>query len=327
VPPRWGGLGLGPLAAARLLEAFGRGCTDMGLVFSAGASLFAGAMPLVESGNDEQRDRFLPKLCTGEWIGANAITEPDAGSDVFALKTRAIADGDEYVIDGHKSYVTNGPEADVFVVYAVTQPDSGYLGISGFVLPRDTPGLSVGTAFSKLGLETSPIAPIYFERCRVPRSARIGAEGDGAAIFRRSMQWERTCLFGAYVGLMERLLERCVEFARERKQFRRAIGKNQAVSHRLADMKLRLEAARLLLYRACWKLEDGQDALGDVSMAKLAISEAAVQASLDAIQIHGGLGIITDAGIERMLRDCVPATLFSGTSEMQREIIARELGL
>lgn len=327
VPERHGGLGLDTLTTARVMEALGRGCTDTGLVFSVGAHLFACVLPLLECGDDAQKGHYLPRLCSGEWVGANAISEPEAGSDVFALKTRAVRDGDSYVLDGSKSYVTNGPAADVFLVYAVTAPEHGYMGLSAFLVERDTPGLSVGRPFQKMGLSTSPIAPLYLEGCRVPASARLGAEGQGAPLFKRSMQWERACLFGAYVGLMERVLEQTVDFARQRKQFKRAIGKNQAISHRLVDMKQRLESARLLLYRACWLMDQGQDAAMEVSLAKLAISEAAVQCGVDAIQIHGGMGYVAETGIERVLRDAIPSTLFSGTSEMQRDIIASHLGL
>ncbi|WP_434348615.1 acyl-CoA dehydrogenase family protein [Myxococcus virescens] len=327
VPTAHGGLGLDTLTTARVMEALGRGCVDTGLVFSVGAHLFACVMPILESGDDAQKSRYLPRLCSGEWVGANAISEPEAGSDVFALKTRAVRDGDSYVLDGGKSYVTNGPSADVFLVYAATQPAHGYMGLSAFLVEKDTPGLSVGRAFEKMGLSTSPIAPIYLEGCRVPESARLGAEGQGAAMFKRSMQWERACLFAAYVGVMERVLEQTADFARTRKQFKKALGKNQAISHKLADMKQRLEASRLLLYQACWKMDRGQDAVMEVSLAKLAISEAAIQSGLDAIQIHGGMGYVAETGIERVLRDAIPSAIFSGTSEIQRDIIANQLGL
>ncbi|MFE8598035.1 acyl-CoA dehydrogenase family protein [Archangium violaceum] len=327
VPERHGGLGLDTLTTARVMEALGRGCTDTGLVFSVGAHLFACVLPILESGDDEQKARYLPRLCSGEWVGANAISEPEAGSDVFAVKTRAVREGDSYVLDGGKSYVTNGPSADVFLVYAVTNPAHGYMGLSAFLVEKGTPGLSVGRPFEKMGLSTSPTSPIYLEGCRVPASARLGAEGQGAPLFKRSMQWERACLFAAYVGVMERMLEQTVDFARQRKQFKRPIGKNQAISHRLADMKQRLESSRLLLYRACWRMDRGEEAAMEVSLAKLAISEAAVQCGLDAIQIHGGMGYMTETGIERVLRDAIPSTIFSGTSEIQRDIIASHLGL
>jgi alkylation response protein AidB-like acyl-CoA dehydrogenase len=327
VPARWGGLGLSALDTAIAVEALGEGCPDAGLVFSASAHLFAAVMPIVEGGDDALRDAVVPDLASGRLIGANAITEAEAGSDVFALKTRAVREGDTYVLDGVKSYVTNGPVADLFLVYATTNPAWGMLGVTAFVVRRDTPGLVVGEPFEKMGLRTSPIASLYLDGCRVPASSRLGEEGDGASLFTRSMHWERACLFAGYVGAMQRQLGQAIDHARARKQFKVPIGKNQAISHRIVDMKLRLDAARLLLYRACWERDRGRDAGLEVSLAKIAISEAAVQSGLDLIQVFGGYGYTVESGIERALRDAIPATLFSGTSEMQREIAARELGL
>jgi alkylation response protein AidB-like acyl-CoA dehydrogenase len=327
VPTRYGGCGYDALTTARAIEAFGRGYEDMGLVFSVSAHLFACAMPIVECGDEVLKNRILYSLCSGEKIGANAITEENAGSDVYALKTRAILDGDSYILEGQKSYVSNGPIADLFVVYAVTNPAHGYLGITAFVVEKDTPGLIIGEPFHKMGLTSTPACRISFDACCVPVANRIGKEGQGSQIFKQSMQWERSCLFASYVGQMERQLERTITYAKERHQFGKPLGKHQAIAHRLADMKIRLEAARLLLYRACWRFDQGQDALLDISLAKLAVSQAAVMGGLDAIHIHGSTGINCEHGIEQMLRDAVPATIFSGTSEMQHDIIASELGL
>lgn len=327
VPVCYGGKGYDALTTARLIEACGRGCEDMGLVFSLAAHLFACAMPIAEHAEKALKSRLLPGLCDGTLVGANAITEEQAGSDIFALTTRATRDGDVYILNGQKSYVSNGPVADLFVVYAVTNPAHGYLGITGFVVERDTPGLVIGEPFHKAGLTSTPACQVSFEACRVHAANRLGREGQGAEVFTQSMQWERACLFAAYVGQMERQLERTIAYARERRQFGKALVKHQAVAHRLAAMKLRLESARLLLYRACWRFAQGQHAALDISLSKLAVSEAAVQGGLDAIHIHGSLGINSEYGIETMLRDALPATIFSGTSEMQYDIIARELAL
>jgi alkylation response protein AidB-like acyl-CoA dehydrogenase len=327
VPENYGGIGLDALTTARAVEAFGRGCEDTGLVFSASAHLFACVMPILENASEELKQRVLPKLCSGEWVGANAITEAEAGSDVFAMKATATRDGAHYVINGVKTYVTNGPVADIFLVYASTNPAHGHMGISGFVIDKGTPGLTLGSPFGKMGLTTSPISPIYLDDCRVPAANILGNEGDGGKIFKDSMQWERACLFAGYLGLMDRLVEKSIAYSLERRQFRKPIAKNQAISHRIVDMKLRLESSRLLLYQACWLMSQGKDALMEVSMAKLAISEAAIASSLDAIQIHGGNGFMTEIGIERALRDTIPSTIFSGTSEIQRDLIAKRLGL
>ncbi len=327
IPKRYGGEGHGFLATARAAEAFGRGAPDMGLVFSAMAHLFACAMPVVEHGDEEMRREILPRLSSGEWVGANAITEEGAGSDATRLTTRAEKAGTDYVLTGEKCFVSNGPAADVFVVYAASHPDLGYLGVSAFVVERGTPGLVIGEPFGKLGLDRCPASTVRLDGCVVPARRRLGAEGQGAAIFQGAMRWERTCLFAAYAGRIERLAERCAEHARTRQQFGRPIGANQAISHRLARMRVRLDAARLLLWRACWRLERNEPASADVAMAKLAISEAATESAMDGVRIFGGDGIRGDRGIERELRDAVPGLVFSGTSEMQLELIARELGL
>ena len=327
IPEHYGGGGKDALTTAHAIEAFGYSYEDMGLVFSVAAHLFACAMPVAEHGKEALKSAVLPGLCDGTLIGANAITEDGAGSDVFALQTRAIREGDAYIIDGHKSYVSNGPLADLFVVYATTNPSHGYLGITALVVEKDTPGLIIGEPVQKIGLKSTPACRVTFNGCRVPIANRLGNEGQGSLIFKRSMQWERACLFAAYVGQMERQLEQTLAYAKERRQFGKALGKHQAVAHRLAEMKLRLESARLLLYRACWSLDRGENALLDISLSKLAVSEAALQGGLDAIRIHGSLGISSSYGIGTMLCDALPATIFSGTSEIQHDIIAAELGL
>lgn len=327
VPERYGGLGLDHVTTARIYEAFGHGCPDTGFVFSAAAHLFACAMPIAEGGSDELRRELLPSLCDGTRVGANAISEAEAGSDVHALATRARRDGDVYVVDGHKSYVTNGPEADLMLVYAVTNPAHGYLGLSGFAVDARADGCKPGKPFELIGLEGASIGSVYLDGVRVPESRRIGAEGQGAALFAGSMAWERACLFALYVGVMERQLEECIEYAKSRRQGGKRIGSYQAVSHRIVEMKFRLDSARLLLYRACWTADQGQRALLEISLAKLAVSQASIASALDAIRIHGGIGATRALGLEAALRDAVPSEIFSGTSDIQRNIAARELGL
>jgi L-prolyl-PCP dehydrogenase len=327
LPVEYGGLGLDCLSTARVLEGYGEGCTRLGLMFSTCAHLFACCGPIACGGSPALRARLLPRLARGELIGANAITESHAGSDMLALRTFASREGDGYQITGEKTLVTNGPVADVTVVYARTQPEGGYLSLSAFAVERDTPGFLTGEPFAKVGLQGSPTGSVYLQESPVPRENLIGAEGQGALIFKAAMQTERACLFAGYLGAMARQLDDVVRFAAERHQFGRAIGKNQAISHRIVDMKLRLEAARLLVYHACWMLDRGHDAMVEVSLAKIAVSEAAVQSGLDAIHIHGGLGVMSATGIDGLLRDALPATLVSGTSEIQRDIVAARLGL
>jgi alkylation response protein AidB-like acyl-CoA dehydrogenase len=326
VPAEHGGAGQGAVTAAAVVEALGRGADDLGFVFSIAAHVFAGAMPIVKFGSDEQRARYLPALCAGERIAAHAITEPNAGSDAMSLETRAERRGDGYVLHGTKCFTTNAPVADVFLVHAATRPGGGYFGISAFLVDRETPGLRVGAPYDKVGLRGSPTADVYLDECFVPAAARLGGEGAGASVFAHSMNWERTCLFALYVGAMDRQLEATIAQASQREQFGGPIGRFQAISHRVVDMKLRLEAARLLLYRAAWGLDhDPSDTIAP-ALAKLAVSEAAVQNSLDALQIGGGAAMMSGE-IERLLRDAVPSRVFSGTNEIQRNNVARALGL
>lgn len=327
VPEEFGGSGLGCLETARAIEAFGLGCEDMGLVFSACAHQFACVAPIMEVGGEALGQELLADLASGTKIAANAMTEPEAGSDSSALATTAKLDGEVYRLNGVKSYVTNGPVCDVLLVYATVNPSWGYMGVTAFAVDRDTPGLTIGKPFHKMGLDTSPICSVYFDDSPVPVSRRLGDEGAGAKIFADSMHWERGCLFAAYLGLMQRNLDRAVEYARERRQFRRPIGKFQAISHRIVDMSMRLDAARLLLYRACWLRDTGDAATAEIAMSKLAVSEAAVQSGLDLIQIFGGIGYTKEAQVERSLRDSIASTIFSGTSEIQRNLIAQTLGL
>ncbi len=326
-PESYGGVGLGALDTARTFEAVGRGCTDSGLVFAAAAHLFACVMPIVEFATEELKQQVVPKLCSGEFVGANAITEDVSGSDAFAMHTAVEKDGDDYIITGSKSYVTNGPFADILVTYGTLNPAHGHMGIVGLVIPTVTAGVTVGAPFEKLGLKGAPISSVYYERCRVPAGARLGRESQGSSVFTRSMHWERACLFGMYLGVMDRQLEQVVAYLKQRRQFGKPLSKQQVLAHRAADMKLRLESARLLLYRACWKIDCGEDATQEIAMSKIATSEAAVQSALDAVQLHGGNGVMEEMGIAQMLRDAVPSTIFSGTSEIQRNLIARGLGL
>lgn len=327
VPREHGGLGLDALSTAIAIEALGQACDDMGLVFSAAAQLLSVSVAIANHGTPEQKEKALLPLCRGDAFAGHAMTEEGAGSDAFAIATRATRDGDHFVLSGTKSFVTNGPVANHFLVYAVTQEGAGALGISAFLVDRATRGVRVGAPIDKIGLARSPACSVYFEDCRVPAAALVGRLDRGASIFQESMLWERACLFAAYVGRSERLLEETIEHARSRKQFGKSVARNQAVSHRIVDMRLRLEGARLLLHRTCWKLAKGEASAADVALSKLAVSEAAVQSSADAVQLHGAMGIAEDAGIARHLRDAVPSTIFSGTSEIQREIIASAMGL
>jgi alkylation response protein AidB-like acyl-CoA dehydrogenase len=327
IPEDWGGSGLDAVETMQIVEALGKGCEDGGLVFSLCAHMFASAVPFWRSRSSALHERYLRPIAEGKLICANGTTEPEAGSDIYAMKTVATKVGSEYVLSGTKCFITNAPIADLFLLYASTNPSRGFLGISSFLIPRDTPGLRVVPEHSKMGLRTSPWGTIYLEDCKVPESSRVGSEGSGALQFNESMIWERGCLFAYYVGAMDRVLARCVDHVRTRSQFGHKLGSFQMVSSRIVDMKLRLESSRLLLYRAGELHRAGKRCDEAVALSKLHISESAVQNGLDAIQIFGGTAIVSETGIDSLLRDAVPSRVFSGTSEMQRMIVARMLGL
>ncbi len=327
IPEAFGGLGLGLSALLAVMEGLGYGTRDQGLLFSLNAHLWTNSIPILTYGTVAQRTRWLPGLCDGTLIGANAASEPDAGSDIFGMRTRAVREGDVYVLNGAKTFVTNAPEADLFVAYATLDPALGAMGVTAFVIERETPGCRIGRPLHKMGLRTSPMAEVVFEDCRVPVDNRLGREGRGVEVFECSMEWERGCILASCLGVMRRQLEDCIRHARERKQFGRPIGKFQSVANRIVDMKVRLETSRPLVYRIGVLKDADQEAMLEAAMAKLYVSQSFVQSSLDAIQIFGGYGYMTEQRVERDLRDAVGSTLYSGTSEIQRNLIARALGL
>lgn len=327
LPAEYGGGGLGALDTALCLEACTEGGADTGLAFAVGAHLLACAVPVRDFGADPVRGELLAGMAGGRLIAANAMTEDEAGSDIGTLDTTVVRDGDEYVLNGVKSYVSNAPAADVFLVYGTSDQRAGFLGQTALAVPRQLPGIAVSEPFAKMGLHACPAARVEFSGCRVPAGYRLGAEGQGSAIFQHSMGWERSCLFAIYLGQMRRQLHGCVRHAKQRRQFGRPIGAFQAVSHRIATMTQRLESARLLLYRACWLLDQGREDAAATALAKLAVSEATIANSLDAIQIFGGPGYLVSTGIEAQLRDSVPGVIFSGTTDIQREIIVSKAGL
>lgn len=327
LPEEYGGGGFGALDTALGLEAFGRGCTDMGLVFAVSAHLLACSVPVRDFGGAALRERLLPGLVSGELVAANAMTEDDAGSDVGRLATTARRDGDEYVISGEKSFASNAPASDVLVAYAVTDPRSGFLGISAFAVDRHTEGIEVTGPFDKMGLNGCPAGRVHFQDVRVGADRLLGGAGMGAQIFQHSMGWERACLFAGYLGQMERQLADCVAHARRRQQFGKPLSAYQAVSHRLAGMRRRLESARWLLYRTCWLLDEGRADAATLALSKVAVSEAAVANALDAARVFGGRGYRTAEGVEATLRDAVPSLTFSGTNDIQHELIAQGMGL
>ncbi len=327
VSPQYGGLGLGITDVIAVMEGLGYGSGDQGLLFSINAHLWTTTMPISLFGTEEQRQRYLPRLSSGEWIGANAASEPDAGSDVFAMRTRVERKGDRYVLNGTKTFVTNAQVADLFSAYATLDPALGPMGVTAFLVERNTPGVFISRKLEKMGLRTSPMGEVTFDNCEVPVSNRLGREGRGVAVFESSMEWERGCILANYLGLMRRQLERSINHARTRKQFGKPIGKFQSVANLIVDMKVRLDTCRPLVYRIGWLKERNLPAMLESAVAKLYVSQALVANCQDAIQMFGGYGYMVEQGIERELRDAIASKLYSGTSEIQRNLIAKCLGL
>jgi alkylation response protein AidB-like acyl-CoA dehydrogenase len=327
IAAEFGGQGQDLLTTTIAMEALGWGCRDNGLVFSLNAQMWAVQMPLAHYGSDEQKRAWLPRLLSGECIGAHAITEPGAGSDVFSLTTRAERRDGGYVLNGQKTFATNAPVADVALAFAYLARDGQSPALTAFLVPRDTPGVTFGRPIAKMGLRTSPMGEVVFADCFVPERARLGPEGAGMRIFNSAMEWERACIFAGHLGAMDRLLDDCIGYAKQRRQFAQPIAKFESVADRIADMKVAIEAGRWLLYKVGWLADKGKSAVLEAAIAKLFVSEMHSRAALDALQLHGGYGYMKEYPIEREVRDALSGTLYSGTSEMQRKIIARCLGL
>jgi L-prolyl-PCP dehydrogenase len=327
VPEVYGGLGQDPLTTIYALENLGYVCKDNGLLFSINAHMWTCEMPILDFGTEEQKQQYLPRLCSGELIGGNAMSEPDSGSDAYSLRTTAEKKGDKYILNGNKIFVTNGPVADIIIVFATINRELGVKGITAFIVPKNFPGVSVGRKIEKMGIRTSPMAELFFENCEVPVENRLGKEGAGSALFTHAMTWERGFILASAVGAMQRQLEICIRYAKERKQFGQAIGKFQMIGTKITDMKIRLETSRALLYKVGWLRSQGKTAIMEAAMAKLHISESWVLSCQDAIQIHGGNGYTTEYEVERELRDAMGSRLYSGTSEIQRLIIAPLMGV
>lgn len=327
VDERWGGLGQDLPTAMYVLEGLGEGCRDGGLSFAATTSMISVGVALQRFGGDELCRRYLPDLSTGDAIGAHAISEPDAGSDALAMRTSARREGDHFVLTGTKAFVTNGPIADLVVVYARTRADGGPLGLTAFLVAGDAPGLVTGPAIDKMGLRTSPLCELFLDDVRVPADHVVGRVGAGFLVLDHVMKREVLCSFIVNVGEMQHRLDRCLEHARSRCAFGERIGSFQAVAHKLVDMRIRVDTARKWLYDTAVKLEAGDDVTIDVAISKLLASESNVATSLAAVQLFGGSGYLTEMGLEKDVRNAVAGTIYSGTTEIQYNRIASMLGL
>ena len=325
IPTEYGGRGQALDEFVAMMEGLGYGSRRMGCLTAVSAHVFGVVEPLNVAGTDDQKRRYLRKLATGEWVGAHSVTEPQAGSDLNGMITTATADGDFYVINGQKRYTTCGAGADFHVVYARMDDPTRYR-LSCFMLEPGTKGMTV-RPLPASGLAGSGLSEVTYENVRVPAGNLLGKPGSGSTLFQGSIERERACIFGATLGSMERELELAVEYANKREVSGNKIGHYQAISHRIADMKVRLEASRLLLYQVTSLKSRGKRAPLEAAIAKLYVSDAFVQNSLDLIRIHGGNGFVNEGGVEGYLRDSLGGIIFSGTNDIQRNIIAANLGL
>ena len=323
IPEQWGGSGMDYLSFALAIEEVAAGDGACSTILSVNNSVVCGL--LLASASDALKEKYLRPLAAGEWLGCFCLTEPQAGSDAAALKTRAVRDGDDYVLDGSKAFITSGKNADVAIVFAVTDAQAGKKGISAFVVPTDTPGYEVGALEQKMGQRASDTAQVFLKNCRVPAANLIGAAGEGYRIALANLEGGRIGIAAQSVGMARAACECALDYARQRVSFGKPLIEHQAVGFRLADMAMRLEAARLMVHNAARLRDAGEPCLKQASMAKLFASEAAEKICSDAIQVLGGYGYLRDFPLERIARDVRVAQIYEGTSDIQRMIIARQL--
>jgi len=323
VPEEYGGLGLDYVSIASILEELARGDGSLALTVESHNSLCAGHIVL--AGTPEQKQRYLPDLASGKKLGAWCLTEPGSGSDASGMRTRAIRDGNHWVINGTKMFITQGSVAGTYVVLASTDPAKKQRGITAFIVERGTPGLSSGKHIRKLGMRSSDTAEVILEDVRVPDENRLGEVNNGFIDTLKVLDKGRVAIAGLAVGIARAALEDAVRYAQERVQFGKPIAQFQAIQFMLADMAVEVDAARLLTWRAAWLHDSGQPFSKEAAMAKLYSGQVAVRASLNAIQIHGGYGYTRDFPVERYLRDAKLCEIGEGTSEIQRLVIARHL--
>ena len=322
-PPELGGSGLSYPEYVVALEEVSRVDGSIGLFLAAHISLCVNHIYLI--GSEEQKNRYLPDLASGRKIGAWALTEPGSGSDAGGARTMAVRQGDEYVLNGTKSFITNGALADTYVVLAVTNLAAGHRGLSAFIIERGTPGFSAGKKENKLGMRASDTSSLVFEECKVPAKNLLGKEGRGFPDALKVLDGGRISIACLALGIAQGAFEQSLKYAKERRQFDKAIAEFQAIQFKLADMATEIEAARLLTLRAADLKQKGRRTTKESAMAKLYASEVAVRVANEAVQIHGGYGYIKDFPVEKFYRDAKLCTIGEGTSEIQRMVIARQI--
>jgi len=323
IPEEYGGSGMGYLAHAIAMEEISRASASVGLSYGAHSNLCLNQIRL--NGTEAQKQQYLPALCSGEHVGALAMSEPSAGSDVVSMRLRAERQGDDFVLNGNKMWITNGPDANVYVIYAKTDPEAGSKGITAFIVERDTPGFSRSPKLDKLGMRGSNTCELVFENCRVPATQILGEVGAGVRVLMSGLDYERAVLAGGPVGILQACLDVALPYVHEREQFGQSIGEFQLVQGKLADMYARCSASRAYLYAVCGALDRGEQSRKDAAAVILYTAEAATQSALDAIQLLGGNGYINDYPTGRLLRDAKLYEIGAGTSEVRRMLIGREL--
>lgn len=323
IPEEYGGSGMDLVSYIIAINELSRVSATVGVILSVHTTL--GTMPILKFGTEEQKQKYVPKLAKGEYLGAFALTEPSAGSDAASLKLRAEDKGDHYVLNGSKIFITNGNEADIFITFARTGKEAGSKGISAFIVERDTPGFSIGKTEKKMGLHGSSTVTLNFENAIVPKENLLGEEGKGFKIAMGNLNAGRIGIAAQGLGIAEASLNAAVEYAKEREQFGKPIAHQQGISFKLADMATEVEAARLLVYRAAYKLNEGTIKPEEASMAKMYATQTARKCAIEAVQVFGGYGYTEDYPVERYFRDAKVTEIYEGTNEIQRLVIAKQI--
>ena len=324
-PKEYGGAGADTLAYAMCVEELAKVCGTTAVIVSAHTSLCCA--PIYENGTEEQKKKYLPKLCSGEWIGAFGLTEPNAGTDASGQQTTAVLEGDHYVLNGSKIFITNAGYANVFIVFAMTDPKAGNHGISAFIVERDFPGFSIGKHEKKMGIRGSSTCELIMEDCIVPKENLLGKEGKGFKIAMKTLDGGRIGIAAQALGLGEGVVEEAIAYTKERVQFGKRLSQFQNTQFQLADMHTRMQAAQFLVYSAAVKKQNGEPYSMDAAMAKLFAAEAASDVTRRAVQLFGGYGYTREYPVERMMRDAKITEIYEGTSEVQRMVISSHLGV
>ncbi|MFA6949530.1 MAG: acyl-CoA dehydrogenase [Lentimicrobiaceae bacterium] len=320
IPVKYGGAGGTNQIYTMAVEELSRVCATTGVILSAHTSLCAG--PILENGTEEQKMKYLPKLASGEWIGAFGLTEPNAGTDASAQQTFAVEDGDSWVLNGTKIFITNAAYASLYVIIAMTDKSQGTRGISAFIVERNTPGFSIGKKEKKLGIRGSSTCELIFDNCRIPKENLLGKVGKGFGIAMKTLDGGRIGIASQALGIAQGAMDETVKYTKERKQFGKSISNFQNTQFQMADLETRIQAARLLVRNAAFKKDSNLPYTADAAMAKLYASETAMEVATKAIQFHGGYGYTRDYPVERMMRDAKITEIYEGTSEVMRMVIA-----